>query len=298
MRNLTDVISEQITPHDVAFWLRLGAGTDRADQDLRREMIAAAKTKLAIVRADHGFQPVPAPILTPPESNLKLDKSIVPAYGITLQHHAVRLSTGKTVNACPWAGDCTAVCVLDNGSGRYSSVQRARRWKTELLARYPWAFFVLVGAETSAAIRKYGKILCRPNVNSDVAWHLVAPSLVDGTVFGDTVMFYGYTKDPVVLDSTGWITPYYRVSYSWNETSEPNRVAQFLALGGSVAMVTDRPKGAPVAQPATGIAVDADLTDEWMFDSGTIGDLSAKGRARRLIGRSGFVVTQVQVGAS
>jgi len=37
--------------------------------------------------------------------------------------------------------------------------------------------------------------------------------------------------------------------------------------------------------------VDADKTDEWMLgDGGVIGDLSAKGMARRLIGVSDFVV--------
>jgi hypothetical protein len=37
--------------------------------------------------------------------------------------------------------------------------------------------------------------------------------------------------------------------------------------------------------------VDADVTDEWMLpEGGIIGDLSAKGYARRLIGVSDFVV--------
>jgi hypothetical protein len=35
--------------------------------------------------------------------------------------------------------------------------------------------------------------------------------------------------------------------------------------------------------------VDADLSDEWLFKPGVIGDLSAKGKASTLIGKSAFV---------
>ena len=70
------------------------------------------------------------------------------------------------------------------------------------------------------------------------------------------------------------------------EGGEPGPV---LDRGGSVAVVTDRKPTAPITQWSTVPVVDADLTDEWIFRSGVIGDLSAKGKARKLIGRSGFV---------
>jgi hypothetical protein len=65
--------------------------------------------------------------------------------------------------------------------------------------------------------------------------------------------------------------------------------------GGAVAVVTSRVKGTPVGSVfpfgTTASAVDADITDEWMLTPGAVvGDLSAKGKARKLIGRSRFVV--------
>ena len=106
---------------------------------------------------------------------------------------------------------------------------------------------------------------------------------------------YGYSKLDYVLDTNGWLGKAYRVAYSWNEQS-PSwlKVLEFLGHGGSVAVVTDRKPKTPIAQWAPqsfldGKVRDADLTDEWILESGVIGDLSAKGKARGLIGHSGFI---------
>jgi hypothetical protein len=133
-------------------------------------------------------------------------------------------------------------------------------------------------------------------VNSDLSW-------VD--IIGDAytalpgVNVYGYTKDPAILtrDDAGRWGHYVR-AYSWNERSDAAAVGAFLRRGGRVAIVSAR---APHSEPERG-AVDADLTDEWILDQGAagiVGSLSAKGRARGLIGRQGrsFVASSALVRA-
>lgn len=250
---------------------------------------------LAEVRTHHGFENRPAPLLTPPLGNHKLAGASVPSYGLTLSHFRSVLPARNghrklSVNACPNAGHCVKVCVLNNGHGGRPSVIRGREWKTDLLAREPGVFVYVLAWELTQAVAKHdGQILFRPNVNSDVAWHRVLPYLTNGGVPG--VISYGYSKLPETLDSDGWLGSTYRVAYSWNETSDAAAVYDFLNRGGSVAVVTSRPKRAPVLHAFLNHnAVDADKTDEWMFQSGVVGDLSAKGKARKLIGKSKFIV--------
>jgi hypothetical protein len=287
MKTLTD----HLLPHAEAMDEYFRRGAQRAS---RHERGLAMKLYQSC-REKRGFTGPALRLLTWPSDNDKLRKGVVPSFGTTLQHTTTRVKRGLVVNACPNAGDCQKVCVMDNGNGGYVGVQDARRAKVDFLCEQPRAFAYELGWELAAAAHKHGAILHRPNVNSDARWELLLPSMMDGvTIPGLTN--YGYTKDPFVLDTDGWITPHYRLAYSWNEKSSDlpyNAVTQFLMRGGSVAVVTDRKKGGDVGSYFTPLAhvVDADLTDEWMFQEGVIGDLSAKGRARRLIGKSGFVVT-------
>jgi hypothetical protein len=261
------------------------------------------------VRARHGFKARAADLLTAPDANYKLDKAIVPTYGLTLAHFRTALPAvggrrsringavidfpALSINACPNAGHCVKVCVLNNGNGRYDSVQRAWRWRTDLLTRHPDSFARILAFELVRAVRKHGNVLFRPNVNSDVAWQRILPSLTDGYVAG--VLSYGYSKRPETLAGDGWLGRAYRVAYSWNERSDRDEVTAFLVRGGAVAVVTARKKGQPVLREFpfgwTCDVADADVTDEWLLTKGAvIGDLSAKGKARELIGRSRFVV--------
>jgi hypothetical protein len=240
-------------------------------------------------------------LLTLGSHNLKLAKGLRKVSGLTLQHHVQRISKRLVVNACPNAGDCTAVCVLDNGNGGFHKVQIARRCKTAFLVEQPMAFAYLYGWDLARDSLGVDDYLHRPNVNSDVAWERLLPSLVNGTALPN-VTCYGYTKRPEVLDTDGWLGTKYRVAYSWNEKSRNPAVAEFIRRGGSVAVVTSRKKDTPVDPDGVldvmftvwsreTTILDADKTDEWIFENGVIGDLSAKGRARRLIGKSGFVVS-------
>lgn len=236
-----------------------------------------------------GFKPRVSDILTPPDANAKLDKGATPTYGLTLAH-----ATLTAWNACPWSGVCaTNVCVLNNGKGRYSSVRNAWRWRTTFLAEDTATALYRIGFELGRAVRKHGAILFRPNVNSDVLWHRVIPTLGDL----ENVTTYGYTKNPAIMVGDGRIGGI-RYAYSMNENSNADRVREFVTNGGAVAVVTNRMPHAPINPdrvrgslwiPDSVAVVDADATDEWMLADNVIGDLSAKGRARDLIGSNAFV---------
>ena len=277
MQNVTELLIDS----EFEAGLKAGAGDK---PDLVKARVNWLKLRLS--QKSHGYPP----FLTAPEGNLKLDKATAPSYGLTLQHYVQKMSNGLTINACPSAGDCTKVCVLDNGHGRFDTVQQARRLRTEFLVRSPFYAGVLIGHEIKLAVKKWGKILFRPNVNSDVEWHLVAPTLTEGTLFGHTVHSYGYSKLPSVLKGDV-DTDHYTVAYSASEKSDWAEIDRFLEAGGNVAVVTSRKPKTPIHQwHPIGKVVDADKTDEWMLEGkGIIGDLSAKGKARHLIGVSKFV---------
>jgi hypothetical protein len=267
MKTLTDHLLPHAETMDEYF--RRGAlRANRHERGLAMKLYQAYREK-------RGFTGPALRLLTWPGDNAKLLRGKKPSFGTTLQHTTTRVKRGLVVNACPHAGDCQKVCVMDNGNGGYVGVQDARRAKVDFLCEQPRAFAYELGWELAAAAHKHGAILHRP-----------IPGLTN----------YGYTKDPFVLDTDGWITPHYRLAYSWNENTDAKAVRKFLLRGGSVAMVTSRKKGTPpygkhCVWNHYFEVVDADKTDEWMFQEGVIGDLSAKGRARRLIGKSGFVVT-------
>lgn len=259
------------------------------------DVVGAELSLFADLRTARGFARVATPVLlTPPAANLKLEKGATPAYGLTLSSHAHQLVNGQAVNACRWAGQCTRVCVLRNGGGRYSSVQAARLSRSDLFGLYPLAALSLVGFELGRAVRRHGAVNFRPDVNSDLTWAEIV-----GDAFCDLpgVDVYGYTKDPALLEreDAGRWGRYVR-AYSWSERSDAAAVGAFLRRGGRVAVVSAR---APGSAPERG-AVDADLTDEWILDpraGGIVGSLSAKGAARGLIGRRGFVVSSAAVRA-
>ena len=248
------------------------------------------------VRQEWDLSRCSPPLLTKGDHNLKLNKATVYTTGLTLFQYVQRIGD-LTVNACPNAGQCAAVCVLNEGKGRFVKVQVSRRAKTAFLVAQPAAFSYLLGWELAMVEIDHIEFLFRPNVASDVSWERLIPAMTGGECIAGMTS-YGYTKRPGVLDTDGWLDKAYRVAYSWNEKSDRHKVGKFLDRGGSVAIVTSRKKGAPVMANdpdplgTYGVKIiDADKTDEWIFERAVIGDLSAKGKARRLIGKNGFVVS-------
>lgn len=247
---------------------------------------------IAHVRQGRGFKAIVSDLLTPPDAQHKLAMGTVPSYGMTLAHADI-----SGTELCAWRTDsCTAVCVLNNGNGRYDSVRRAWLWRTDLWTNHPLSAAYRMGWEIGKALRVKPEILFRPDVNSDIAWHRIIPSL--GSTDGMNV--YGYSKNPALL-SDGFTADGFAYAFSWSENANLDKVRTHLLNGGKVAVVTSRKRGQSVDATAvrsffgvtdTVTVADADETDEWMLATGpVIGDLTAKGKARELINVSGFVVS-------
>lgn len=252
--------------------------------DTNRESLLAARVAWATFRESHGFKYDAPKLFTYPASQAKLGKSEQFTVGLTLQHAAV-----AGVETCPWRGECASICVLDNGNGRYANTQKGRDIKTQFLHEYPVAFTRLLIEELRGLAAKYERVLVRLNVNSDLRWHRILPALVDGELFPN-VFFYDYTKNAAILSGAGMVARNYRAVYSVNESSDIDKVRAFVSRGGTAAIVTTRDKKTPPPAYFMGLAVvDGDITDNRYDERGVWVDLSAKGKARALIGKSEFV---------
>lgn len=285
--SLTAHVVERCPPARAAEAVRLGYEFAQETQ-CRDPRWRAAWDVAEDVQITIGMAGLTKQILTKPGANHKLNLAKRDSWGLTLFHHLMRTHTvvdGKrlVVNACPFAGDCTRMCVLNNNRGRMDSTKLGWRWRTELLARDPYSFLMILSWSIARVVRNGQPILFRPNVNSDVQWEVIAETLVDGSTFGELVTFYGYTKVPFP-SGDGWLTPAYRVAYSVNETYPITHgsVLDLLDRGGNVAIVTNRRYASHVKQPIeqwhdTHTVVNGDDSDEWILDhDGVIGDLAFK----------------------
>jgi hypothetical protein len=255
-----------------------------------KQLPASLTSLIAAARADQGFKEVAAPLLTAPDSNIKLQKGATPTYGLTLAHANI-----SGYEACPWRGHCTSVCVLNNGNGRYPATQRAWIWRTRLLAEATIETLTIIGWELGRATLQHGNIMWRPNVNSDLIWHRIIPNIRWAEL---GIQPYGYTKNPAVLNTNGWIDGF-RYAYSINETTDTTLLPQHLTNGGAIAIVTNRKTSQPpnpnqlrqLYGTHTTSILNADTTDLWMIHPNVIGDLSAKGRAKQPNGLTQNVYT-------
>jgi len=234
-------------------------------------------------RQSNGFGSY-ANLLTLPSVQHKLKKSKIYTVGLTIQHADV-----SGVETCAWRGHCTSVCVLDNGNGRYNSVQKARNVKTQFLAQQPEHFLRILGAEIKKHSREQDVVLVRLNVNSDLRWYNILTSLANNQAGMDNVYVYDYTKNPAVLTGNGMVGTRYRIVYSVNESSDMDKVISFIQNGGTAAIVTNRHKTQKTLDSYMGIPlIDGDTSDDRYNESGVWVDLAAKGKARTM-GDVGFV---------
>lgn len=247
------------------------------DEGVLGHNVKEAKAELKKYRISNGFSSY-ADILTLPSAQHKLKKSKIYTVGLTLQHADV-----SGVETCPWRGACTSVCVLDNGNGRYNSVQKARNVKTQFLHSHPREFMTILGSEIKKHSNENEKVLVRLNVNSDLRWHRILPALSNSHPNMNNVCIYDYTKNPAILSGDGKVGERYRAVYSVNEHSDLNKVVSFLSRGGTAALVTNRKKNAPVVEQFMGVSVvDGDLSDDRYNEKGVWVDLAAKGKARNM----------------
>jgi hypothetical protein len=273
-------------PNLSAMLERHAGGLDSAIYNPEDGELSTARDTWAVFRRAHGFKYSAPKLLTYPANQAKLGMSEAFTVGLTLQH-----ADSSGVEACAWRGECTKVCVLDNGNGRYPMTQKARDIKTQFLYQHPRAFMVLLGHELRQLSAKYERVLVRLNVNSDLRWHRITPLLVNGDLFPN-LDFYDYTKNPAILSGDGMLGLHYRAVYSVNESSDLEKVRAFVARGGTAAIVTSRTKTQAPPDSFMGLPViDGDASDNRYDERGAWVDLYAKGKARQLIGLSEFVRT-------
>jgi hypothetical protein len=273
-------------PNLSAMLERYGVGLDSAIYSPEDGELSTARGTWAKFRRAHGFKYSAPKLLTYPANQAKLGMSEAFTVGLTLQH-----ADTSGIEACAWRGECTRVCVLDNGNGRYPMTQKARDIKTQFLYQHPRAFMVLLGHELRQLSATYERVLVRLNVNSDLRWHRITPLLVNGDIFPN-LDFYDYTKNPAILSGDGMLGLRYRAVYSVNESSDLEKVRAFVARGGTAAIVTSRTKTQAPPDSFMGLPViDGDASDNRYDERGAWVDLYAKGKARQLIGLSEFVRT-------
>ena len=273
-------------PNLSAMLERYSGGLDSAIYNSTGGELSTARDTWAEFRRVNGFKYSAPKLLTYPANQKKLGKSEAFTVGLTLQH-----ADTAGVECCAWRGECTRVCVLDNGNGRYPMTQKARDIKTQFLYQHPRAFMVLLGHELGQLSAKYERVLVRLNVNSDLRWHRITPLLVNGDLFPN-LYFYDYTKNPAILSGHGMLGLRYRAVYSVNESSDLEKVRAFVTRGGTAAIVTSRTKKQAPPDSFMGLPVlDGDATDNRYDERGAWVDLYAKGKARQLIGLSEFVRT-------
>jgi len=220
-------------------------------EPMSRDESRAFDAVIADYRAGAGFKRCPAKLVT--LDNAKLSKSLRPSYGLSLSPAA----TSGVWNTCPWSTPgCRGVCLSTAGNGRYSSVTRARCYRTLLLGDHPGAFIARMADEVRALVRKVGPINFRPNIVSDLRFELIAPGLMSIP----DVALMDYTKAPTHKRAS---LPNYRLVGSVSERDSDEDIRRKVDHYGSAAVALDLPKGAPLPAVLWNRPVaDGDLSDD------------------------------------
>jgi len=274
-----------IAPADIS-----GLAYVRADARTRRAMLADARVTWRAFRVSQGMADRAPNILTPPDAQPKLRKSIAPTYGLTL---VPAMRSGR--NLCPAATFCAEVCLVDTGKGVLSSVAHARLVRALFAMEHASAFGILLASEILRAIAKHGRrrMRVRLNVLSDIRWEIVMPNTLRALIRAGA-RFYDYSKWAPKLraHSTGLV----HLTYSASERMTDSDIHALVSAGHNVAVVFRAPKRAVHSAIAAGATwqglpmVDGLATDDRTTDAqGVIVALAALGSARH--DTSGFVRT-------
>lgn len=263
--------------------------------------VKQARAIYAEFRRSLGYSGAAA-LLTSPDAQPKLGKSVTPTFGLMLAPHtAVNALTMddeyagpvtfgeafRRVNLCPMASaGCASACLNTAGKGRLSTVQRARATRTAFLIAHPAEFVALLIHEIAAARATFGTIRVRLNVVSDVRWELCLSELFE--IF-NTTRFYDYTAWSVARRSDANLPANYSLTRSAKEVHTVADIRAMIATGATVAVPMNVKRGAALPAAWHGMRViDGDASDDRTLDPrGVIVGLRAKGDA---IGdASGFV---------
>jgi hypothetical protein len=240
---------------------------DLTEETVMAMPLAAAKLELASMRARHGFLPVARPLLTAPDGNVKLTHSEtdrVYAYGLSLSPAG---SSGWQV--CRYRTDgCEAVCLATSGKGAFGKTQRARVWKTQLLAESPVAFLRVLASEIDAVGSKVPAkaaagwtVSLRLNVLSDLPWETIAPWILTRAAAAG-IRCYDYTKWPTARRAAA-MTLGYDLSESVTERSSDVEI--LTARRPVVVFSTRRGQSLPASYLGRTV-VDGDRSDARFMD--------------------------------
>jgi hypothetical protein len=201
--------------------------------------------------------------------------------------------TGK--NVCPFATkECINLCLNTAGRGKFTTVQLARRRKTNLFFNDPQKFTQDLALDlakiNNKAIKENKTIFVRLNGTSDINFEKLLNRYlnINFAQFAG-LKFYDYTKDKnkALEYSTNEKREKYRITYSRSERDTENDLKTLLNNGVNVAAVfsknlPDTYLGYPV--------INGDLTDLRFNDQlGVIIGLKAKGKAKKDMA-NGFVI--------
>jgi hypothetical protein len=217
-------------------------------------------------------------LLTPPNGNTKLSKSFVPTYGLSLAPHIM-----SGYNVCPKATkECSDSCLGKiSGRSKFTTVQKSRIKKTQLLMQDPKIFFYNLLHELWLCHRKHGENnwAFRSNVISDINWSKLSPF-----IYTFTDKNYDYTK---ILDVYKNKLDDLHITFSYSGHNS-NDCFYVLNNGGNVSVVCANKNYAlklgyfvfPDDPSKTKYAVvDGDISDErWLDPAGTVVLLKPKGK--------------------
>lgn len=224
-------------------------------------------------------------------TNAKTVKNEAETYILYLSPYNLN-DSGK--NVCPWASKaCAEACLNSAGRGRFTTVQLARRRKSNLFFSDRKLFLQQLVEDLTKinkkAIKENKLIYIRLNGTSDIDFNqlLLRYFGISFVTFG-SLRFYDYTKDKNRALKYPAYSEYdvYRVTYSRKETDTDLDIKLLLSTGINVAAVfaNELPEtylGYPV--------INGDLTDLRFNDpTGVIVGLKAKGKAKKDC--SGFVI--------
>lgn len=150
-------------------------------------------------------------------------------YGLNLAPHKV-----SGYNVCPHAGECAKVCIGEHsGFMVMPNVRAAQIRKTKMFFEDRLNFLSLLHSDMSA-LEKRPSPACRLNVDSDLPWEKLDPSL-----FNYNIIMYDYTKwfSRAKQYVEGNMPSNYYLTYSWSERSDKRKTNWLLNNGGNVNMV-------------------------------------------------------------
>jgi hypothetical protein len=196
-------------------------------------MLCISQAQARRIKAFHGI----GSLLTLPTANAKLAKSIG-YYNAGISFAQASLSGH---NVCFGSTtQCRNACLGGTGRAEFTpAILQARINRTKLFATNPDLFWEVLLPELYAIDRRASKleitVAFRPNILSDISWHLHFPQMFE--IFSHW-NFYGYTKvkSNVTQAIAGELPENYHMTYSWSERAKIADVKSYVASGINVAV--------------------------------------------------------------